>query len=195
MNVALSKAMSPAEFLAWEERQDLRYEFDGFQPVAMTGGTLGHDRITFNLHKVLDRTLAGQRCRPFGPNVKILAAGRVRYPDAIITCTPQDRKATVVSEPVVVFEVVSEGTSRTDRIDKVLEYQTIPSVRRYIIVEQDAIAATVFERTATDWVGRVFTGNAALAMPEVGIEIPLPELYADVELATPESGQPSEQTA
>ena len=44
MNVALRKPMSLAEFLAWEERQELRYEFDGFQPVAMTGersGTIG----------------------------------------------------------------------------------------------------------------------------------------------------------
>jgi len=195
MGVALSKPIAPAEFLAWEERQELRYEFDGFRPVAMTGGTLGHDRITFNLQKALDRALAGKPCRPFGPNAKILAAGRVRYPDAIITCTPQDRKATIVGEPIVLFEVAREGTSRTDRIDKVLEYRTIPSMQRYIIVEQDAIAATVFERTATDWIGRVFTGQVVLAVPEAGIEIPLVDLYADVEIAIPESGKPLEQTA
>ena len=29
MNVALRQRMSLAEFLAWEERQVLRYEFDG----------------------------------------------------------------------------------------------------------------------------------------------------------------------
>ncbi len=37
MSVALRKPMTVAEFLAWEERQELRWEFDGFQPVAMTG--------------------------------------------------------------------------------------------------------------------------------------------------------------
>ena len=31
--------MSLEEFLAWEERQELRWEFDGFVPMAMTGGT------------------------------------------------------------------------------------------------------------------------------------------------------------
>jgi hypothetical protein len=51
--------MTLAEFLAWEERQELRYEFGGLQPVAMTGGTSGHDRITFNLRKALDVRLAG----------------------------------------------------------------------------------------------------------------------------------------
>jgi hypothetical protein len=49
--------MTLAEFLAWEERQELRYEFNGQAPVAMTGGTAAHDRITFNLRKVLDARL------------------------------------------------------------------------------------------------------------------------------------------
>ena len=68
--------MTLAQFLAWEERQELRYEFDGFAPVAMTGGTFAHDRITFNLHKALDARLAGKPCRPCGPNVKIIVDRR-----------------------------------------------------------------------------------------------------------------------
>jgi len=80
MNVALRKPMTLTEFLAWEERQELRYEFDGFQPVAMTGGTLAHDLITFNVRKSLDTRLAGQPCRPWGPNVKILTPGRHAIP-------------------------------------------------------------------------------------------------------------------
>jgi len=46
--------MTLQQFLAWEERQELRSEFDGFGPVGMTGGTIGHDRITFNLRKALE---------------------------------------------------------------------------------------------------------------------------------------------
>lgn len=108
MNSALRKPMSLAEFLAWEERQELRYEFDGFQPVAMTGGMFGHDRITFNLHKALDARLTDKPCRPCGPNVKIIAArGKIRYPDAIVTCSPTDFGATVIDDPIVVFEVIS----------------------------------------------------------------------------------------
>ena len=45
MNLAVRKPMSLAEFLEWEERQELRYEFDGIEPVAMTGGSVGHATI------------------------------------------------------------------------------------------------------------------------------------------------------
>ena len=49
MNVALSRPMSLVEFLEWEDRQPLRYEFDGFHPIAMTGGTPAHAGIQRNL--------------------------------------------------------------------------------------------------------------------------------------------------
>src|ERR1700731_2457940 len=141
MNVALRKPMTLTEFLAWEERQELRYEFDGFQPVDMTGGTLAHDRITFNVQKALDARLAGKPCVPYGPNVKILTPGKVRYPDALVTCTPTSPNPTVIDQPVGVFEVVSEDTARTDRIVKLREYQATPSIQRYIILEQKSIGA------------------------------------------------------
>src|SRR5260370_42187058 len=108
MNIALRKPMSLAEFLAWEERQELRYEFDGFRPVAMTGGTYEHDEITSNLRQALKDRLTGTPCRPCGPNMKIIAAGRVRYPDVLVTCSPIPRGAKIIDNPVVVFEVVSQ---------------------------------------------------------------------------------------
>jgi hypothetical protein len=137
MTVALRKPMSLAEFLAWEERQELRFEFDGFQPVAMTGGTFAHDQITFNLRKALDSRLSGKPCRPAGPNVKILTPGKARYPDGLVTCSPIGPNATVIDNPVVVFEVVSEDTARTDRIEKLREYQAVESIRRHVILAED----------------------------------------------------------
>jgi Uma2 family endonuclease len=185
MNVALRKPMTLTEFLAWEERQELRYEFDGFQPVAMTGGTLVHDLITFNVRKSLDTRLAGQPCRPWGPNVKILTPGKARYPDALVTCTPTNPSATVVDQPVVVFEVVSEDTARTDRIEKLREYQATPSIQRYVILEQKSIGAAVFTRRGEDWIATALTEENTLAMPEIGIEVPVSEFYAGLEFTEP----------
>jgi len=138
--------MTITEFLAWEERQELRWEFDGFQAVAMTGGTLAHEIIGGNIRATLHNRLVVQRCRLVGPTMKIEVNGRIRYPDAFVFCTPVAPRDTVVREPVVVFEVLSESTSRTDRIEKLREYGATPSVQRYVLLEQDAIAAMVFVR-------------------------------------------------
>jgi len=42
---AVLKPMTLEGFLDWESQQELKYEFDGFQPVAMTGVSAAHSRI------------------------------------------------------------------------------------------------------------------------------------------------------
>ena len=88
MNAPLRKAWTQEEFFSWAERQEPRYEFDGFQPVAMTGGTINHDRITRKLNRSLDTRLGTGPCEPLGPNAGVETAGKaVRYPDALVTCS------------------------------------------------------------------------------------------------------------
>lgn len=182
MSVALQKPMTLAEFLDWEERQELRYEFDGFQPVAMTGGTLRHEAIRVTLRALLYDRLRGHRCRLWGPTTKIEVQGRIRYPDAYVSCTPGSPNATIVPEPVVVFEILSAGTSRTDRIEKLREYQATPSIQRYVILEQDSVAATVFVRHGDDWYASVLTEADVLRMAEIDIELALADIYVDAGL-------------
>ena len=184
MTVALRRPMTLEEFLAWERRQELRYEFDGARPVAMTGGTVEHSEIATNLVEALRRRLQGRPCRAFRGDLKIVVAGRIRYPDATVTCSPVPRGTDVIPEPVVVFEVLSASTAATDRIEKNEEYRLTPSIRRYVMLEQARCAATVFARMGGDWAGHLLTGDAVLAMPEIGVDLPLAELYAGIEFAT-----------
>ena len=183
MNVALRQRMSLAEFLVWEERQELRYEFDGFQPCAMVGGTAAHAVVQRNLIAALASRLRGKPCQPFGSELKIEVAGSIRYPDAFVVCSPVAPKATVVSHPVVTFEILSESTARVDHVTKNAEYRATASVQRYVMLEQDSQAATVFGRENDRWVGSLLTGDAVLAMPEIGIEVPLAELYEGLDLS------------
>jgi Uma2 family endonuclease len=184
MNVALRKPMTLPQFLAWEERQELRHEFDGFQPVAMTGGTDAHEAIGGTLRSLLQVQLRGKPCRVRGPTMKIETTDRIRYPDAFVYCTPVPPAETVIKDPVVVFEILSPGTSRTDRIEKLREYQATASIQRYVILEQDSIAATVFVRRGADWLVNALTAGDVLRMPEIEVEFPLADIYADIEVAT-----------
>ena len=100
-------------------------------------------------------------------------------------------KAKVVSDPVVVFEVLSESTAREDVFAKNAEYRATPSIQRYVILEQTRAAAVVFARKGEDWVSDVVTDEGVLQMPEIGIAVPLAELYADIDLsAEADSEQP-----
>ncbi len=172
--------MTLAEFLAWEERQERPYEFDGFQPVAMTGGTTEHALVQANVIMAVGNRLRGGTCRVLGSHLKIQAAGSIRYPDAFVVCSHAPRGTLIVTDPVVVFEVLSPSTSYIDRIEKNRAYRLTPSIKRYVILEQTRQAATVYARSGDDWVADVLIGDVELSMPEVGIVVPLAELYEGV---------------
>ncbi len=189
MSAARQKPMTREQFLDWEERQPLRYEFDGLQPVAMVGGTAAHAVIQHNLHVAVGARLRGTPCSFYGSDLKIETANGIRYPDGFVVCSPVAPKATVVRDPVVIFEVLSESTTGIDLVTKNQEYAAIASVHRYVVLAQDAIGGTMFERVGTDWIGHLLGADSVLRMPEVGVELPLAELYDGISLAEPDAGQ------
>ena len=178
MSTALRQNLTLEEFLPWEERQSLRYEFDGWQPVAMTGGTVGHATIQGNLAVAVGGRLRGKPCRFYGSDLKIrVADDHIRYPDGMVVCSRVDPAAKVVHDPVVIFEVLSPSTAAKDRIVKAREYQATPSVKRYVMVEQERIGATVLVRAQDGWSALILKDDDTLDMPEIGLAIPLAEFY------------------
>jgi Uma2 family endonuclease len=183
MSQIQSKPMTSDEFLAWEAGQDLKWEFDGFQPVAMTGGTRAHAVVQANLVTALTNRLHGKPCRAYGSDLKIQTGPSYRYPDASVSCTQFPDNETLVAEPVVIFEVLSASTSSDDRTVKLAEYKSLPSVRRYVMLEQDRVFATVITRTDAGWDHALVGRDGALVMPEISVEVPIMELYDGLDLA------------
>jgi hypothetical protein len=55
------------------------------------------------------------------------------------------------------------------------------------MLEQDRPGAAIFSRDGDDWVGHVLAGDAVVALREIGIELPLTELYDGVEFGQPDA--------
>jgi Uma2 family endonuclease len=188
MSVALSKVWTEEAFLSWARRQEGRYEFDGFKPVAMTGGSANHGRIAHNIYTALGARLRGTPCFCFGPDLGIrTTAGKIRYPDALVTCTRLPGTSYIATDPVVVFEILSADSRRRDRVEKPREYAAVPSIRRDVIVESTRVGLTMMHKAEG---GDAFTevplsAQDTLHLPEIGIEVPVAEFYLDVEFDEP----------
>lgn len=178
MNVALHRPMSRDEFLDWADARGEPCEFDGIRPVRMTGGNVLHDRLRRRLARILEDRLAGTPYELFGPDVGVATVGKaVRYPDVVIASIGNENKSKLLAEAVVVFEVLSPSSHRTDRFVKVREYGAVPSIRRYVIVEQDSIGLTVLEKLdAGDWRVSILT-DGVLHLPEIGVSLGVADLY------------------
>ena len=180
MSAALDLPMTLEAFLEWNSRQQAWYEFDGIRPVPMNGGSVRHGLIARNLWRLLLNGLDEGRFQMFGAGTGIQAGASVRYPDALIAGLESEERARLVPDPVTVFEVLSPSTASADRGEKKDNYRDAPSIERYAILEQDRMAAHVFERGAGDWVGQVLIGDTDLPLPEVGLTLRLRDIYRGI---------------
>ena len=182
MPSAAEKLMSLEEFLAWEREQPERHEFDGFVVTAMTGGSLDHSTIASNFDRAISAQLRGSGCRAFRGDAKVIANGTVRYPDLSVTCSPATGRDDTVPDPVLIIEVLSPSTEHVDRGRKKFDYFATPSVRQYVIVEQNERLVDLYSRADAGWINEVIVGDATLNLSSVGVELPLDAIYEDTEL-------------
>ena len=194
MNIALRKPMTREDFLLWAESQEGRYEFDGFEPVAMTAGTNNHGTISNNLNFQLTLRLESSSCRsmpPEGGGVATIGK-KVRSPEATVTCTKIRGRDRLIPNPVIVFEVISESTRRIDQIDKLREYHAVPTIKRYVIIEQTGVAVTVHSRRGDEpWTTLPYGAGDVLDLPEIGIELPVALLYRNVDFDAGQDAEPA----
>jgi Uma2 family endonuclease len=171
------------EFLDWERAQPDKYEYlDGVIRM-MVGGTSDHYTIALNIASTFRAKLRGTPCRAYMEGMKVDIGSGIAYPDVVVTCSEVGPKRDEVPEPVIVVEVLSASTESLDRGTKWLGYQSLPSLRQYVLVSQDQQQVEVFERETSGWAYTVLQGKAATLRCAVGsVEMTMAEIYEDTSL-------------
>lgn len=178
--------ISREDYLQGEDASEIRHEYIAGQVYAMSGGTLNHLRVARNFMRVAGNQLMGKSCFPVSSDFKIrvpLASGdeAFYYPDAAIICVPVPGNAHFADSPSVILEVLSPSTRRIDEVQKYRDYITIPSLMTYILANSDSPFLTVHRRDGDTFRREIIADpESSLDLPEVGISIPLTELYLDV---------------
>ena len=172
------------EFLAWEREQEERYEYVGGVIRMMVGGTLDHNTIAGNVFSGLRTQLRDGPCRVFMEAVKVVADAATMYPDVVVTCAPGSGQSDVVPEPEIVVEVLSRSTQGFDRGPKLDAYQQILSLKQYVLIAQDEIRVSVYERDDGSWRYRILQDlDARLGFAVGGANVPLAEIYERATIA------------
>ena len=178
---------SETDYLEFERFAGEKHEFLDGSVYAMAGESPNHSTICYNLAGISHRQLRGKRCRGFSPNIKVATndTGLFSYPDLIIVCgqpIKYDDKSDVLTNPTVIFEVLSPSTANYDRGEKFLRYTNyIESLEDYILVSQDQPLLEHYSKK-NNWRKTEIGGlNATLILESVECEIALTELYELVE--------------
>jgi Uma2 family endonuclease len=144
----LLQRMTPDEYLEFEKNSPIKHEYVCGQVFAMTGATDAHNVICMSLLAKLIPFLDGTGCRPYMAEMKVHAkqADCFYYPDIMVTCEQVSDESLFKTEPVVIFEVLSNSTHQIDRREKRVAYQNIESLNQYIIVHQKRMQIDVYSR-------------------------------------------------
>jgi Uma2 family endonuclease len=179
MSQSLPKPWTVEDFLAWERRQQERYEFVGGVIRMMVGGSNIHTIIKDNVVTALRAHLRGQPCRALGEGPKVVTATATMYPDAIVVCGPIDLAEDQVRAPTVVVEVLSRSTEDHDRGLKWVAYRDLESLQHYLLIAQDARRVEIYSREAKRWSLQVVAPPDVVALPAIGAQLTFDQIYED----------------
>jgi Uma2 family endonuclease len=168
------------DFLAFEADEPERYEFvDGIVRM-MTGGSAAHSAIKGNVFAELRTALRSGRCRVDVDELKVVTATAVMYPDVLVICRPIAPDDDRLSDPTAVVEVLSPTTETHDRIRKWREYQTIASLRHFVLIAQSERRVEVYTRTQDGWqLAVVEPPEDVVALEAIGVTLSLEAIYED----------------
>ncbi|MBK9449166.1 MAG: Uma2 family endonuclease [Bacteroidetes bacterium] len=178
------KRYTLTEYLAIEEEAEYRSEFYNGQIFSLAERSPEHSAIAANFIYGLANAFRDKACRVFDSSmmVRIEDLNSVLYPDASVICGPLNRdpqRRNLVRNPTLIVEVLSKSTHRYDRGNKFFKYQMIPSLRTYVLVEQDEPTVHVSHKNEDGaWdVDNYFGLEGTVDLKPHGVSVTMAQIY------------------
>ena len=178
---------SVQDYLAAERVSELKHEYLAGVIYAMVGASVRHNLIAGNIYGEFLQLMRGKPCEVYSSDVKVRVRGDAAefyyYPDVTVDCSSPPEDSYYAEEPLVIFEVLSKETERIDRGEKLQNYQTLPSLHAYVLVDQTRIAVAVYRRTGETWKTEFLSlREEVIRLPEIDSQLPLAAIYARTDL-------------
>jgi Uma2 family endonuclease len=175
------------EYFESEERSQEKHEFYNGKITTMPGGTPIHNEIAAKViaQLIIAIKTASRKYRVYTSDMKIQipAENTFVYPDAVVVCENPilyKHYKTVITNPLLIVEVLSKSTEEHDRSTKFDYYRSLPSFQEYVLLSQTRPRASVYHRRGTNtWeIDDITTG--VLDLQSIGCQIVLEDIYEDV---------------
>jgi Uma2 family endonuclease len=180
--------LTPEQYLEIERQAERKSEYWQGEMFAMAGAGEPHNLLVTNINGQLYTHLRSSACRVYTNDmrVRVSATGLYTYPDIVVVCgVPQflDGRRDTLLNPTLIVEVLSPSTEAYDRGRKFEHYQSIDSLKQYLLVASERVHTDLFTRQAGGhWLLTVAGGiEDAIDLESVGCRITLRDSYDKVE--------------
>ncbi|REJ46468.1 MAG: Uma2 family endonuclease [Microcystis flos-aquae DF17] len=182
------KTISLEEYRNLETIAEVKHEYHDGEIIEMTGGSINHNRLVFNLIVLLKLALRGTNYRLQSSDLRLWIPqyNRGLYPDLMIIAGEplfSDNRNDEILNPCLIIEVLSPSTSGYDRGDKFRYYRSIPQLNQYLLVSQGEILIESYSKTSeNNWLLQEYTpARGIISLDSLGISLNLADIYEGID--------------
>jgi Uma2 family endonuclease len=176
----LGISMTEEEYLRTEPDSEVRREYIDGRAYAMGGASFNHNIISTNILTKCTNHLKGTPCRTFMADMSLHFGKTYVYPDVLVDCSKIEGKSRFAQAPILIVEVLSKSTRRHDLTKKLIQYINIPTLKEYVLIEQDIVSVQVL-RKSNDWkIEYHFLGDL-VRFESIDLSLMVEEIYDHVD--------------
>ncbi len=176
--------LSEDDYLEMERVSKIRHKYVEGTIYAMAGGSRSHNKIAMNIGSALHQHVKGTACDVYMSDVKLKIAHRrsYYYPDLMLGCSREETNEYFLTQPCLIIEILSKSTATIDRREKLIAYQSIPSVREYCLIAQNTYRVERYHRlNETElWYLTVYEKGDSVQFSCVDYSLSMANIYAGV---------------
>jgi Uma2 family endonuclease len=173
---------SEEDYLASEQVSDIKREYIDGQVYAMAGAGYNHNCVSANMLRELGNHLKGTPCATFMADIKVKLGRDYVYPDVLVECGKMRGDDLFASSPVIIVEVLSRSTRKTDMTTKLIRYINLPSLKEYVLIEADMVLVQVMRRSK-GWMPEYFFLGDEVYFESIDLSLPVEAIYDRVDNA------------
>jgi len=176
-----NKQITEDAYLQTELVSEIKHEYVNGQIHAMTGASVNHNRVAVNISRCFGNQLEGKSCEVFNSDMKLKVAGEYRYPDVMVVCDKDfgdDGYST--KTPIIIVEVLSKSTRKIDKTKKFMTYINIPTLKEYVLIEQDIVDIEVC-RKSNGWKSEHYYLGDSVNFEAIELTVSVEEIYSRVD--------------
>lgn len=183
--------MTLDEYIEREESSAVKHEFHNGKLIEMAGGTPPHAQIGGNFLTFLNFCLFKKQERFIAYNsdahIYIPELDKSLYADVSVVAEAPilfKHYKTLIINPLLIIEVLSEGTQEYDKSEKFEFYQKIPTLKEYVLVHQNQAKVETYyckNGKRNVWTYAFETGlTARIKLQSVGCTLRLQDIYREM---------------
>lgn len=190
-HVVNEEPLAPEAFVEFIQQfgEERRFEYIHGWVVEMAGGSLQHGRITMNVVRALSSQVLPKGFEVMAHNLRVALDDDQSYvlPDVVVFEEPPEiemftDQTDVLTNPLVVFEVLSPSTRDVDTLVKGRGYRQLETLQEIVTIEQETASVTVYRRGEEEtWILKDIEGlDQTLNLPSLDARLPLTDVYRGV---------------